>query len=247
MEMENLADHENSRVKKRPKWFYKMNFTDFQEESGVMSVRETASLRFGVQIMEYSNVRKRREVFSWDPPRIWSKNWSSSEEWREGPQCSRGRWQVILSLWDLPHTVGEQLKPAETQWLQATPEDSREKHSSGMEQWIQHPTVAGELFKLRHPPGKGDWLATIVERGQGNSEIRAAVGWLHLAAPSIRVKHNHERYSRSDIQAEFKPAWSPKVLQVEQLRSQLHIRNQKQPAFQRNWGSVELGLSISST
>lgn len=46
-------------------------------------------------------------------------------------------------------------------------------------------SVAGELLVFRCPPGEGECLVSILERGQRKSELRTTANWLHLVAPKL--------------------------------------------------------------
>lgn len=55
---------------------FNINIKVFQEDERMMSSREITSSVFGVQMLESSNVRKRkrRHMGPWDPARIWCEN-----------------------------------------------------------------------------------------------------------------------------------------------------------------------------
>lgn len=72
---------------------------------------------------------------------------------------------------------------------------------------MEQTALTVKLLGFKCPPGEGDLLVTILERGQPSSEVWAAAGWPHLAASSVRVR---QQEIRSQIQLGKEPSSSRK-------------------------------------
>lgn len=122
------------------------DWTEFKDVSvwllgngGMVSSRKSASPRFGVQMLECSNLgKRRRRMDPWWPGRIWI---TAQREWGR-PQCGRGRWKMALSPWLPAHSVRQATRTYTGTVTVVTPEASTEKGANETEQWTLHTAVA---------------------------------------------------------------------------------------------------------
>lgn len=108
-----------------------------------------------MQALENSNLRKkrRREVFPWDPGRIWKKNWSlqRNEETNHVAEKWKGNLHFLPNSW-LVRREGK-VESIEAQWRWVTPEDFKGKYTSITEQWMPCPATTDPLGKYQ-----GTWM-----------------------------------------------------------------------------------------
>lgn len=104
----------------RNEWAQKLLKPDFWGDCGVMSSRKTTSLRFGVQMMEYSNIRKkRRKMGAQDLARVWVETWNPWGEQRERDLTTEegdGNGTFSLSLGSRHGTSSSNLETHSDYW-----------------------------------------------------------------------------------------------------------------------------------
>lgn len=148
----------------------------------MVSRREIASPIFGIQMLECSNVRKRRGgkwiLGTQEGSDVRMKVYGESEERAHIKEEASGQWHFLpepkLTMWE------GQIKLPKHSTI-GTPEVSMEKCTSGTEQWTLKSAMAGQVFGFRCPPGEDDWPVAILGRSQWQSELRATVGWLQMS------------------------------------------------------------------